>query len=203
MKRLLLILSVSLAVIATAPRGATAECRPAGYCPFVGCLGWYNWIADGGFQQGGTCWQTSGNVAIRSDQQMCVSTGYAQFGLAYPSASLSQVVHIAARGEPGYDPNLDPARFMLDYRLQLVDPQHDGFGVVVTLALYDHRTGALLQWIASHTGAQGDRQCPISYVEFRNANLVGKDVRVEVRARNIYTNSTVRVSNLALWQLPR
>lgn len=203
MKHLIAIVSLAFAALLADPAPASADCRPAGYCPFIGCQGWYNWIADGGFQQGGTCWSTSGNVAIRNDGQMCVPTGYAQFGLAYPSASLSQVVHVAGRGEPGYDPGLDPSRFMLDYRLQLVDPQHDGFGVVVTLALYDARTGALLQWIATHTGAQGDRACPVTYVEFRNANLAGKDVRVEVRARNIYTNTTVRVSNLALWQLPR
>lgn len=203
MKRTIIALSLTLAAIAASRPAEAADCRPAGYCPFLGCLGWYNWVADPSFTQGSACWSTSGNVTIRNDGQMCVPTGYAQFGLAYPSASLSQVVHVAGKGEPGFDPALDPQHFNLDYKLQLVDPQDDGFGVVVTIALYDAQTGALLQWIATHTGAQGDRGCTPSTLDFRNDKLVGRNVRIEVRARNIYTNTIVRVTGLALWQLPR
>jgi hypothetical protein len=62
--------------------------------------------------------------------------------------------HIGGPGQPGFDPNLDPSHFSFDYRLQLNDPQHDAFGVVVTVALYNNQTNAPLQWIATHTGAQ-------------------------------------------------
>ncbi len=115
---------------------------------------------------------------------------------------MQQVVHIAKSGEPNYDPNLDPSHFEFDYKLQLIDPHHDAWNIV-TIGLYDNQTGALLQWITSVTGAQPNPNCGLTYLDFRNSGLVGKNVRIDVQARSIYSDTKIRVTGIALWQVPK
>lgn len=108
--------------------------------------------------------------------------------------------HREGRGA-NYDPNLDPSHFKFDYRIQFIDPHHNAWNLI-TINLYDNQTGAHLQWINTITGASPSPNCTMT-LDFRNPNLVGKDVRIQVQARSIYADTKIRITGMALWQVPK
>lgn len=192
--------AVAVVLMLAVASGASAACVPMGYCPYFGCIGWFNWISNQSFYDGSSCWTLYGAATIKNDGQMCTSTPYVNFGLGL-SSGLQQVVHIAKAGEPYYDPNLSPSHFKFDYRVQLVDPHHSSWNTL-TIGLYDNQTGALLQWINTLTGAQSSPNCVMT-LDFNNPNLVGKDVRIDIQARNTNSDTKIGITGMALWQVPR
>ncbi len=186
---------VVLALVTTV--GASAACSPGSGCPFGGCLGWYNWVANSSFYDGSNCWLLYGNATVKSDGQMCTSKPYVEFGLGL-SSGMQQVVHVAGPGEPFYQPS---NHFSFDYWVQFLDPHHSAWNIL-TIGLYDNDTGALLQYITTITGAQPDPNCGLTYLDFRNSALIGKNVLIKVSARSIYSDTKIRVTGIALWQRP-
>lgn len=191
---------VAVVFILFAASGASAACNPAGYCPFTGCLGWYNWMSNPSFYDGSNCWLLYGSATIKNDGQMCAPLPYVDFGQGFSSGA-QQVVHIAKAGEPNYDPNLDPSHFKFDYRVQFIDPHQNPWNIL-TIGLYDNNTGGLLQWITTITGTQPSPNC-VNTLDIINPNLVGKDVRIQIQARNLYADTKIRIASMALWQVPQ
>ena len=190
-----LMFAVLLALLPTVQ--ASATCTPGGYCPIFGC-NWFNWVANSSFYDGTNCWTFYGNSTVKSDGAMCMPLPYVEFGLGL-SSGMQQVVHVAGPGEPGYINSAHNTHFEFDYRIQFIDPHHDANNII-TIGLYDNNTGALLQWITTVTGANTDPACGLTYADFTNASLLGKNVRIQVSARSAYSDTKIRVTALSLWQ---
>lgn len=190
----LLMLAVLLAVLPAA--GVDAACPPGGYCGVYLC-NWFNWTSNGDFSSGSSCWTLYGGATVKNDGQNCSPGAYVELN-SY-STGLSQVVHIPGPGEPGYINSAHPSHFEFDYKIQFLDPHHDAYNQIA-IGLYDNNTGALLQWITSINGANGNPNCGLTYLDFTNPALLGKNVRIDVQARVAYPDTKIRITGIALWQ---
>ena len=197
MRKTVFVMASVVALTLLTAAGASATCSPDGYCPYNGCIGWFNWTSNSSFSSGASCWTLYGSASVKSDGLMCIGRPYVQFDQGF-SSGLQQVVHVAGPGEPNYQSS---DHFEFDYWVQFLDPHHDAWDTL-TIGLYDNNSGALLQWVTTVTGAQTDPNCANTYLDFHNSGLIGKNVRIDVQARNLYSDTKIRVTGLALWQKP-
>lgn len=200
MKKLMIIVTLALAMTALAPSRASATCTAGGYCGVYLC-NWYNWVASSDFSSP-SCWTFSGNVVAKSDSQFCgggVYHYYAQFNQVLSASTLSQTFHIASSTEPGYVGHTDPTHFEFDYRVEITDPNASAIDVL-TINLVDAHSGAQLQHIATIHGYDTALNCTSASVDFHNSSLLGKDVRIEINGSVPYANARFKVTNVALWQ---
>jgi hypothetical protein len=190
---------VLFALLTVSPGAVFAACPPGGQCPFTGCS-WFNWLSNSSFYSGSSCWTLSGSIAFKTDGVMCGNVpNYVQFNQTLGGSTLTQTIHIPGPGETGYVGGVDPSRFEFQYQLQINDPNHSAWDVL-TINLYDAHTGATLQNIATWHGSDTNPNCGLTYLDFHNSGMLGKDVRVDIVASVPLTGANFKINNIYLWQ---
>ena len=147
----------------------------------------YDWIANG-TPLSTDCWSPGyGDTFVTGVTTCGWSSNAIEFGYA---GHISQEFTIPAGWT---DPN-----FSVSFLLDFDDPNNDGAWNRYSLAVTDLTTGATL---ASEyfSGSSGDLYCSRRAKSW-TGNLAGHTISVEINGSKAYTNTHIRVSNIALFQ---
>ena len=161
----------------------TSTCAPGGW--YIGVISAYNHIATGNFTVD-DCW--SPNRSVYTTSSTCGVTRYGyKFGYA---GSIAQSVVIPADFHDTY--------FELSYRLDFDDPNNDGVNNRFVAKVVDMTTNTTLAQ-ESYNGSLPDLACSTRTLSF-SGDLAGHTLRVIFNGSIGYSNTTIRVMRVTLWQ---
>jgi hypothetical protein len=184
MKRIVLSLVITLLAVSLAP-AAFAQCEPEGEVIIGGGQFAYDHIANG-IPSSDSCW---------NDTNWSFVTGVTSCGWstnAYQIAGLGASMHQQFDSDSGLSSN-----FSLQYLLDFIDPNNDGYWNKFKVEVWDVDTNTLLG-SQTYNGSQSDLTCSSRTFNF-NATP-GNTIKVRFSGQKGYTDTYIRVHHIALYQ---